>query len=318
MEGFHRAASCAITGCLSSSPIPLLFSEASLTPLQVTLINYAQSSYERALRLPTFFSISDLARLGVKPRLCRSCSRGFASTRPLMLPSTSREALSPCLPSLSSLESAFLHCGVHRFLFMLPPRFPSLTVSSSCSRSDHPLSRRGAALAHLDSLPPHDLVLWTDGSFPIGKGGSGVLANCSVCGTEATLSFSAGSVCYSFSADAHAILQALLASAAQISLSFLFCSSLTLALSSPLFLFLHLSSYLNLSGRSYRKCLLSPPVLSGCNGFPHIRFFRRTMRMMSWPERVRATRALCNSLSLSSYLMYPLFSFLGLEAYCLI
>ena len=36
-------------------------------------------------------------------------------------------------------------------------------------------------------------MLWTDGSvpFPFGKGGSGVLANCSLRGTEATLSFSA-------------------------------------------------------------------------------------------------------------------------------
>ena len=74
-----------------------------------------------------------------------------------------------------------------------------------------PLSRQGSALAHLDSLPPHDLVLWTDGSvsFPLGKGGSVVLANCSLCGTEATLSFSAGLVCSSFSAEACAILHAL-------------------------------------------------------------------------------------------------------------
>ena len=64
-------------------------------------------------------------------------------------------------------------------------------------------------LAHLDSLPPHDLVLWTDGSFPFGKSGSGVLAKCSLCGTEATLSFSAGPVCFSFSAEACAILHAL-------------------------------------------------------------------------------------------------------------
>ena len=83
--------------------------------------------------------------------------------------------------------------------------------SSPCSRSDPPLSRQGATLAHLDSLPPHDLVLWTDGSvlFPFVKGGSGVLANCSLCGTEATLSFSAGPVCSSFSAEACAILHAL-------------------------------------------------------------------------------------------------------------
>ena len=60
-----------------------------------------------------------------------------------------------------------------------------------------PLSCQGAA--HLDSLLPHDLVLWTDGfvPFPFGKRGSGVLANCSLCGTEDTLSFLAGPVCSS-------------------------------------------------------------------------------------------------------------------------
>ena len=89
-----------------------------------------------------------------------------------------------------------------------PWNLPSFTVESTlstpCSRSDPPHSRQGAALAH-------DLVLWTDGSvpFPFGKGGSGVLANCSLCGTEATLSFSAGPVCSSFSAEACAILHAL-------------------------------------------------------------------------------------------------------------
>ena len=54
-------------------------------------------------------------------------------------------------------------------------------------------------------------MLWTDSSspFPFGKGSSGVLANCSLCGTETTLSFSAGPVCSSFSAEACAILHAL-------------------------------------------------------------------------------------------------------------
>ena len=86
------------------------------------------------------------------------------------------------------------------------PPFPT-----PCFRSDPPLSCQGAALAHLDSLPPHDLVLWTDGSvpFPFGKGGSGVLANCSLCGTEVTVSFSTGPVCSSFSSEACAILHAL-------------------------------------------------------------------------------------------------------------
>ena len=99
LKSLHRAASRAITGCLSSSPIPLLLSEASLLPLRVTLTHFNLSSYERALCLPTSFSISGLARLGVKPRLYRSPWRAFASTHPLMLPSTcSREALLACPP----------------------------------------------------------------------------------------------------------------------------------------------------------------------------------------------------------------------------
>ena len=40
LERLHRVASHAITGCLSSSPIPLLFSEASLPPLRVTLTHF--------------------------------------------------------------------------------------------------------------------------------------------------------------------------------------------------------------------------------------------------------------------------------------
>ena len=194
MERLHRAANRAITGGLSCSLIPLL-SEASLPPLRVILTHLTLLSYERTFRLPTSFPISGLARLGVRPRLCRSSWRAFASTHPLMLPSTcSREALLACPP--------------------FPPwNLPSFTMESTlptpCSRSDPLFPRQGAAIAHLDSLPPHDVVLWTDGSVPFGKGGSGVLANCPLCGTEATLSFSAGPVCSRFSAEACAILHAL-------------------------------------------------------------------------------------------------------------
>ena len=54
------------------------------------------------------------------------------------------------------------------------------------------------------------LLLWTDDSVPFsfGKGGSGILSNCSLCGIETTLSFSTGAVCSSFYAEACAILQA--------------------------------------------------------------------------------------------------------------
>ena len=197
LECLHQAASRAITGCLSSSPIPLLLTEVSLPPLRVTLTHFTLFSYEQALCLPTSFTISGLARLGVKPRLCRSSWRAFASTHPLMLPSTcSREAFLACPPfPLWNLLSFTVES----------------TLSTPCSRSDPPHSYQGAALVHLDSLPTHDLVLWTDGSvsFPFGKGGSGVLANCSLCGSGATFSFLAGPVCSSFSAEACAILHAL-------------------------------------------------------------------------------------------------------------
>ena len=120
LERLHQAASRAITGCLSSSPIPLLLTEASLPPLQVTLTHFTLFSYERALRLPTSFLISGLARLGVKPRLCRSSWRAFASTNPLMLPSTSSRETFFAYPPFSSWN------------------LPSFTVesifSSSCSR----------------------------------------------------------------------------------------------------------------------------------------------------------------------------------------
>ena len=120
----HRAASRAITGCLWSSAIPLLLSEASLRPLRVTLTHFTLFSYERALRLPTFFPISGLARLGVKPRLCRSSWRAFASTHPLMLASTcSREALLACPP-----------CPPWNLLSFTVES----TLSSPCSRSDLP------------------------------------------------------------------------------------------------------------------------------------------------------------------------------------
>ena len=138
LERLHRAASRTITGCLSSSPIPFLLSEASIPPLRVTLTHFTLLSYERALRHSTSFPISGLATLGVKPRLCRSSWRAFASTHPLMLPSaSSREALLACPP--------------------FPPwNLPSFTVestlSSPCSRSDPSLSRQGAALAHFDFL----------------------------------------------------------------------------------------------------------------------------------------------------------------------
>ena len=72
LELLHQAASRTTIGCLSPSLIPLFLPETSLPPLRVTLTHFTLLSYERALCLPTSFPILGLARLGVKPRLCKS------------------------------------------------------------------------------------------------------------------------------------------------------------------------------------------------------------------------------------------------------
>ena len=159
----------------------------------------------------------------------------------------------------------------------LPSFTVESTLSTPCSRSD-PVSLQGAALAHLDSLPSHDLVLWTEGSvpFPFGKGGSGVLSNCSLCGAEATLSFSAGAVCSSFSAEACAILHALCWSRQHQQV----CHFSSLLSNSHSVL----SSIFPLISNSGRNCLFSPSVLSDYNGSLDTRFSRETTRMISWPD----------------------------------
>ena len=132
------------------------------------------------------------------------------------------------LPSTSPVK-ALLACSLSR-----PWNLPSFTVestlSSLCSRSDSSLS----LLPRCDSLPLHNLVFWKDGSvpFPFCKSSSGILANCSLCGTEATISFSA--VCLTFPAEACAIIKlfAGLGNTNKSAASFFF-SSLALALSSP-------------------------------------------------------------------------------------
>ena len=151
------------------------------------------------------------------------------------------------------------------------------------------LSRQGAALAHLDSLPRHDLVFWTDGSlsFPFGKGGLAYLST-ALCGTEATLSFSASPVCSSFSTEGCAILHALCWSRQHQQFchfsSVFFLSdfrSVLATLSSTL------SFLLSQSLWQIWQELFSLIVLSDCNESPDTRFSHGTTRLISWPDGER-------------------------------
>ena len=295
LERLHRATSRAITGCLSSSAIPLLLVEASLPPLRVTLTHFTLSSNERALRLSTSFPISGLARLGVKPRLCRSSWRALASTHPLMLPSTSS-------------RDAFLACP------LFPPwNLPSFTVeptlSSPCSRSDPPLARQGVALTHLDSLPP---MIWYSGQtalflFLFARPAPAFLPTALSVALRPLFPFRQGQYVEVFPLRLapFCTLFAGLGNTNKSAISLLFSYYLTLVLSSPPCPLLHLSFYLKLRGRSDKNCVLSPPVLSDYNGSPDTRFSRGTTRLMSWLDR---ERYLCPPQSLVVSLLLSLIS----------
>ena len=163
------------------------------------------------------------------------------------------------------------------------------------SRLSPPFSLYALALISLSlakvrlspTLTLSSLMFWCFGlmvPFPFGKGGSGVLANCSLCRTEAMLSFSAGPVCSSFSAEACAILHALCWSRQHqqvchfSSLLLLSDSRSVLAALSSLPPFL-LSQTLWQIWQELSSLSLS--VLLDYNGPPDTRFSRGTTRLMS-------------------------------------
>ena len=280
LERLHRAASRAITGCLSSSPIPLLLTAASLPPLRVTLTHFTLFSHERALRLPTSFPISGLARLGVKPRLCRSSWRAFASTHPLMLPSTcSREALVACPPVLLGI-------------------FPR-------SRSSPPFPLHALALIPLTlakvrlspTLTLFLLMIWYSGQtalflFLLARAAPAFLPTALSVALRPLFPFRQAQYVpvFPLKPAPFCTLFAGLGNTIKSAIFLLFFSCLTLVLSSPPCPLLHLSCYLKLCGRSGRNCPSSPPVLSGYNGSPDTRFSRGTTQLMSLPDGERCLR----------------------------
>ena len=157
------------------------------------------------------------------------------------------------------------------------------TLSSPSSRSDPPVSHQGTALAHLDSFLPHDLVVWTDGSDPFGKGGLAYLPTALSMAQRPFLYFRQAQYPQVFALKPAPFCKLFtgLGSTNKPATSLFFFSHQTFALASPLCPFLHLSFYLNLSGRSGRHCVLSPPVLSGYNGSPDTHSSQGTMQLMS-------------------------------------
>ena len=168
---------------------------------------------------------------------------------------------------------------------------PSFTVetplSFQCSRSDPLLTGQGAVLAHLDSLPPYD---WCSGQtalflFLSEKAVLAYLPTALSAALRPLFPFQQARYVQVFQLKSGPFskLFAGLGITDKSAISLLFSSYLTLVLSSIPCSLLHLFFYLNLSGRSGRNCLLSPPVLSSYNGFSDTRFSRDTTWLTSWP-----------------------------------
>ena len=159
------------------------------------------------------------------------------------------------------------------------------TLSSPCTRSDPPFSRQGAALAHLDFLPPHDLVLWTDALFLFFLAKAAPAFLLTAFSVVVTLLFpfrqAQCAQVFPMKRAPFCTLFAGLGNTDKSATFLLFSSYLTFVLSSPPCPFLHLSSYLKLFGRSGRNCLLFPTVLSGYNGSQDTRFSQGTTWLMS-------------------------------------
>ena len=158
----------------------------------------------------------------------------------------------------------------------LPPHVLALTPPLS-------LSRQGVALAYLVSLPPHDQVMWTDCSFPFGKDCSGVLVNCSLCATEATLLFDRPSMLQVFPLKSAPFckLFAGLGSTNKSAISLLLLSDSRHPVLSCIFPFTWISQ---------AEAVFSFFVLTGYNGSPDTRFSWETARLMSWPDGERYLR----------------------------
>ena len=177
--------------------------------------------------------------------------------------------------------------------------------SSPCSRSDPPLSRQGAALAHLDSLAKvrlsstltlSPLMIWYSGQtalflFLLLRAAPAFLPTALSVALRPLFPFRQAQYvpvfplkpapfCTLFAGLGNTIKSAI----------FLLFSCLTLVLSSPPCPLLHIFSYLKLCGRSGRNCLLCPPVLSGYNGSPDTRFSRGTTQLMNLPDGERCLR----------------------------
>ena len=133
LERLHRAASRAITGCLSSSHIPLLLTEASLPPLRVTLTHFILFFLRAGSSSPNLLSYFRFGQTWSETKTLQIVLESSCVHSPAHASTCPREALLACSP-----------CS--------PWNLPSFTVDSTLST---PYSRFDPlTLALIPSLSP--------------------------------------------------------------------------------------------------------------------------------------------------------------------
>ena len=140
VERMHRSSCRVITGCLSSTPIPLLHIEALLPPLRVTLTHQSLSFFERALRLPPTFPIASLANSNPRTRLKKSSWRSFSRLHNLT-------------PNLHLTREPLILCPPN------PPGLLHLVTQSHSTSHPHALAKTPPPFATLQLPPTFPLYL---------------------------------------------------------------------------------------------------------------------------------------------------------------
>ena len=199
----HRSSCRVITGCLSSTPIPLLHIEALLFPLRVTFTHQSLSFFERALRLLPTFPIASLANSNPRTRLKKSSWRSFSRSHNLT-------------PNLHLTREPLILCPSK------PPGLPHLVTQSHFTSHPHALEKppslfNTAATTHLSTLShrislPGLTVRYLAGWGRVVQGYTSsvqIHIKCTKCVTATSLSFLTGLWATSYSAETFAILHAL-------------------------------------------------------------------------------------------------------------
>ena len=149
VERIYKSSCRVITGCLLSTPIPLVHLKVLCPPLCVTLTHQSFCFFEKAHKLPSIFSLASLANSNHRSRFKKGSWRSFARSHNLT-PNLklSREPLILFL-SKPPWSTPFSYIISHQ-------------LSSPCSRNDSPSLCNAAATSHLSSLPHSDITALTD------------------------------------------------------------------------------------------------------------------------------------------------------------